>query len=87
MPLLSEFERRAWEAKSSSERQPPRRALLATADQIESGELKPKHVCVIIIEDDGEGGDIISLNQGGEMSVLAVEGAMHRAARMMGDDR
>ena len=86
MPLLSELERRAWDSKATSERQPPRRALLATADDIESGALKPKHVCVIIIEDDGEGGDIISLNQGGEMSVLAVEGAMHRAARMMGDE-
>jgi hypothetical protein len=86
MPLLSEFERLAWQMRGSSERQPPRRALLATADEIESGALKPKHVCVIIIEDDGEGGDIISLNQGGEMSVLAVEGAMHRAARIMGSE-
>lgn len=87
MTHLSEFERKAWDAKSSSERQPPKRALLACADDIDAGELKPKHICVIVVEDDGEGGDVISLFQGGDLSVLAVEGAMHRAARMMGDDR
>lgn len=85
MQILSEFERRAWDARDSAEQQPPRRALLACADDIEADICgKVRHVAIVVVEDMGDG-DRVHVYQAGDLSTLAVEGALGRAIRMERD--
>jgi hypothetical protein len=75
--MLSEFERRAWDNRKSSEKHKPEMALKIVLDDIERG-LNAKHVAIVVIED-VEGGDRVHLYNAGDQSELAVEGALMRA--------
>lgn len=76
--MLSEFERHAWNNRASSKKHPPAMACKAAIDQIERGELgKVIHAVVVLVERDDEG-DLIHILQAGDMSELAVEGALNR---------
>lgn len=80
--MLSEFERRAWSNRTSAERHAPEMACKATVDKIERGELKNiRHIAVIAVEN-VDGADLIHLIQAGDMSELAVEGALARAIKI-----
>lgn len=80
--MLSEFERRAWETRTSATQHPPVMACKAVADQIERGELgKVRHVLVVVVED-VDSADRIHVIQAGDMSQLAAEGALGRATRV-----
>ena len=81
--MLSEFERRAWDTRTGSDNHPPVMALKVAQDDIEREQCKPKHVLIVTIEDDGEGGDLIGYYSAGNLSVLACEGAFGRAIRLM----
>lgn len=81
---MSELERRAWETRTSSERHPPEMACKATLDQLERGLLTAKHIVVVLVQD-VDGADQIHLLQAGNMSELAVEGALLRAIRIQAD--
>ena len=74
---LTEFERRAWDNRTSSEKYKPEMACKVVIDDIEHG-LKVKHVAVVVVED-VDGADCVHLYQAGGMSELAVEGALGRA--------
>lgn len=76
MQILSDFERAAWK-RGTAEKHPPRRALLAAADQIDEG-LEVKHAIVVLVVKAENGGDRIEILQAGDLSELAVEGALHR---------
>lgn len=82
MTHLSEFERRAWESRSNADKHLPAMAMKATLDKIERGEIKPKHVIVVYVEDDGQGGDFISMVQAGTLSQLGTEGALGRGIKL-----
>lgn len=79
MPLLSEFERQAWERRTNGDQHSPATALKAALDDIESGKTKPQHVFVMYVEaceDDEEGG--VGFYQAGKLGKMATEGALHR---------
>ena len=78
--MMTDFERRLWESRKSAEGVTPTLALKAAIEEVER--IKAKHVIIVTIEDDGEGGDIIGIMQAGSLSVLATEGALSRAARI-----
>lgn len=79
--MLSELERRAWDNRSSSEQHKPEMACKVVLDDIERGVLKAEHVAVIVIEN-LERGQLVHIYQAGELSELAVEGALGRAIAM-----
>lgn len=78
---ISEFERRAWETRKSTEKIKPELALKVALDEIETGAKKYRHVIITLVEDCGDG-DMIAIYQAGDMSSLAVEGALHRAVSL-----
>jgi hypothetical protein len=85
--MLSEFERRAWDQRGTSEKHKPEMALKVCLDDIERGELNNvKHLAIVIVQD-LEGNDRVGMYQAGTLSELAVEGALGRAIRMSVDNR
>lgn len=74
---LSEFERCAWDNRNDSNQHKPEMACRVVVDDIEHG-LKVRHIAVVVVED-VDGADCIHLYQAGDMSELAVEGALSRA--------
>lgn len=82
---MDDLERKRWENSDSAEQHPPRRALLAVADDIEKGRLmKVKHVLVVVVEETEDGSDLVSIVQAGELTTLAAEGALFRACKLIG---
>jgi hypothetical protein len=81
--MVSEFERRAWETRTNSDKHPPEMALKMALDDIERGEHKAKHVIVIMVDACEDGGDYTHCYQAGSLSELAVEGAVNRALGFM----
>lgn len=80
--MVSEFERRAWDNRSDADKHKPELAAKIVIDDIERGALKKvKHVVVVVVED-VDGGDKLTLYQAGELSEYAVEGALGRAIRI-----
>lgn len=85
--MLSEFERKAWENRTSSEKHPPVMAAKACVDQIERGELANiKHLVIVAVQD-VDGSDLIHILQAGDLSQLAVEGALNRAIMLQATNR
>lgn len=81
--ILSEIERAAWFNRTGADRHPPAMACRATLDQIARDEFdRVKHIAVVVVTEHPQGGDEIHILQAGEMSELAVEGALMRAARI-----
>lgn len=81
--MLSEIERAAWFNRTDADRHPPAMACRATLDQIARDELSNvRHVVVVVVRAHEEGGDAIHILQAGDLSELAVEGALMRAARI-----
>lgn len=79
---MNDLERKAWESRTSSERHKPIMAAKAAVDQIERGELPNiKHLVIVAIED-VDGSDRVHILQVGDLSELAVEGALHRAINL-----
>jgi hypothetical protein len=85
--MLSEFERRSWEQRGTSERHKPEMALKVCLDDIERGELKNvKHIIVVVVEE-YNGGDLIGTYHAGTLSELAAEGALGRAIRIGSENK
>jgi predicted lipid-binding transport protein (Tim44 family) len=76
--VLSEFERRAWDNRTSGGDHKPEMACKAVIDDIERGTIKAKQ-CVVVVVEDVDGADRIHVYNAGSLSELAVEGALNRA--------
>lgn len=82
--MLTEFERKAWDSRGQANSHPPEMALKAALDQIERGEFKRVRHCIVVVIErrETDDGDFICTLQAGDMSELAVEGALFRAAHI-----
>lgn len=82
---MDDLERKRWRSETKdASKHPPRRALLAVADDIERGACDPvRHVLIVCVHE-VDGNDVISIVQAGELSTLAAEGALYRASKLMG---
>jgi hypothetical protein len=85
--MLSEFERRAWDQRGTSEKHKPEMACKIVLDDIERGELtNVKHIIVVVVQD-RDGDDLIGTYHAGTLSELAAEGALGRAIRIGTDNK
>jgi hypothetical protein len=83
--MLTELERRAWEKRGTANDHVPVMALKVVLDDIERGEIKPRHIIVIVVEPDEVGDDMVHRFNAGDLSTIAIEGAMFRALRYSSD--
>jgi hypothetical protein len=83
--MLTEFERKAWDARGKARDHSPVTALKAVIEDIESGNFPNlKHVAVVLIMETDET-QCVSVVQAGPCGNLAIQGALHRAAGYFGD--